>query len=231
MTEHSPTTRPFSPQILEAHHWPPRQAFDGLPRSHAWAVPWSDLMMTMFILFVVLYAVQAPRPAPSGAREVPVQAVFPAVLPPSSALPGDILRAAEAMQHLADSPGVLTVETLPGGVRLAVTPDAAHTPQPLLPRVAAVLTQSAAKVHVIGHSAQGSSWTQAAQAAERVAQTLQQSGVLENRLWVTARSSETHDPALAQGWVDIVLGSAEVLPPPSIPQETPGFTAWLHGGS
>ncbi|WP_281751583.1 flagellar motor protein MotB [Thermodesulfomicrobium sp. WS] len=229
MAEHA-HARPFSPQMLEEHRWLPCQSVDGTPRSHAWAVPWSDLMMTMFVLFVVLYAVQAPRPVPSGAREVPVQAVFPAVLPPAVVLPGDLIQAADAMQPLANAPGVLAVETLPGGVRLAVTPDAAHTPQPLLSRVAEALTRSAATVHVIGYSAHGASWTQAAQAAAAVAQVLRQRGVAEDRLWVTARSSEAHDPALARGWVDIVLGSVEVLPPPHLPGEAPGIAAWLQGG-
>lgn len=32
-----------------------------MPRSPNWAVPWSDLMMTMFILFVVLYAYQTAQ--------------------------------------------------------------------------------------------------------------------------------------------------------------------------
>ena len=32
-----------------------------MPRSPNWAVPWSDLMMTMFILFVVLYAYQTSK--------------------------------------------------------------------------------------------------------------------------------------------------------------------------
>ena len=32
-----------------------------MPRSPSWSVPWSDLMMTMFILFVVLYAYQTAK--------------------------------------------------------------------------------------------------------------------------------------------------------------------------
>lgn len=32
-----------------------------MPRSPSWSVPWSDLMMTMFILFVVLYVYQSAR--------------------------------------------------------------------------------------------------------------------------------------------------------------------------
>jgi len=32
-----------------------------MPRSPSWSVPWSDLMMTMFILFVVLYAYQSVK--------------------------------------------------------------------------------------------------------------------------------------------------------------------------
>lgn len=230
MAEHCPTTRPFCPKTLEEHRWLPRQAFDRLRRPHAWAVPWSDLMMTMFILFAVLYATQTPRPTPSRTQEVPVHAVFPAVLPPAAVLPGDLIRAAEAMQQLADAPEVLAAQNIPGGVRLALRPDAIRTPS-LLVHVANILTQSAAKVHVIGHSARDASWSQAAQAAEAVAQILRHHGVAEDRLWVTARRGDPHDPALIHGWVDIVLGSAEVLPPPSLSPEPSGFTAWLQGGS
>ena len=51
-----------------------REAF---PRSSGWIVCWSDLMMTMFVMFAALYAFQAPKIQYKSVTELPVQAFGP----------------------------------------------------------------------------------------------------------------------------------------------------------
>ena len=47
------------------------------PRSSGWIVCWSDLMMTMFVMFAALYAFQAPKIQYKSVTELPVQVFGP----------------------------------------------------------------------------------------------------------------------------------------------------------
>jgi flagellar motor protein MotB len=47
------------------------------PRASGWVVCWSDLMMTMFVMFAALYAFQAPKIQYKSVTELPVQAFGP----------------------------------------------------------------------------------------------------------------------------------------------------------
>ncbi|MGE4505261.1 MAG: flagellar motor protein MotB [Desulfovibrionaceae bacterium] len=86
---------------------------EGVAEATAWAVPWSDLMMVMFVLFVVLYVyasthkdvmlVFTDRPAPLGAPELP------------SALDGAI--AGLLARHGGDDPEVI-YKSGPSGVSI-----------------------------------------------------------------------------------------------------------------
>ncbi len=209
--------------------WPERQPVDTPRRPSSWAVPWSDLMMTMFVLFAVLYALQGARMTPSGPRETPTPVVLATVAPPAAALPGPLREAADQLRRLSDSPGVLTVEIISGGVRLALAPHA--TPAPLLNEVSRILAGIPLPVQVVGHGRGPKAWEKASRAAESIAQTLKGQGVAENRLWVTARyGDDAPTSALDQDWVDILLGAAPQLPPPHPLVDVPHIAAWLRGG-
>lgn len=221
---------PLAAPSLGESPWPRRQPLDAPQRATAWAVPWSDLMMTMFVLFAVLYAIQGARLSPAGAREAPVQAVIAAVAPPAQPLPGTLQQAEAELVRLQEAPGVLTVERLEHGVRLALSPEVAAKTQ-VVAQAGAILAALPVPVQVVVHAAGPGAWPETSRLAQTVAQTLVAQGVAEDRLWVTARgAAPTADPALAQGWVDIVLGAAAQLPPPRPRADDPHLTAWLHGG-
>jgi chemotaxis protein MotB len=79
---------------------------DGLLRAN-WAVPWSDLMMVMFVLFAALLAAQAVRrhaPAPPPPREIPSKPVpEPSAQPVVEQARPEAPLAGEALARAADA--------------------------------------------------------------------------------------------------------------------------------
>jgi len=55
----SPGAGPFAFSTADPYAWDMAPESDGFQRAGGWSVSWSDLMMTMFVLFTVLYVYQA----------------------------------------------------------------------------------------------------------------------------------------------------------------------------
>ena len=78
------------------------------PRSAGWVVCWSDLMMTMFIMFAALYVFQAPQIQFKSVTELAAQAVPIGAEPaPPRSLPGSILdRIHDRLRDLIERDGL-----------------------------------------------------------------------------------------------------------------------------
>ena len=83
-------------------------ARDAEPRSSGWVVCWSDLMMTMFIMFAALYVFQAPQIQFKSVSELTAQAAPIGSEPaPSRPLPGSILdRIHDRLRDLIERDGL-----------------------------------------------------------------------------------------------------------------------------
>jgi len=206
--------------------WPEGRRLLDVPPSagSAWSIPWSDLMMTMFVFFAVLYAVHTSQPGTSNAP--PMQATVQSTLPPALVLPGDIQAAADTLQVLREKPGVLAVDIIPHGVRLAMEPTA---PPSILREIASTIATGHAQVQVVGHAPRSNGWGTPSQMAQDIAAILLHHGVAAERLWVTAQSTED---AGSSPWVDILIGQITTPPPPlRRPPHESGIATWFQGGT
>jgi len=141
-------------------------------------------------------------------------------------LPGDVQAAADALQVLREKPGVLAVDIIPHGVRVAMEP----TPPPsLLHEIASTIATGHAQVQVVGHAPRDHGWEIPSQLAQGIAATLLRHGVAAQRLWVTAQTTED---AGSSPWVDILIGQITTPPPPlRRPSHEPGIATWFQGGT
>lgn len=94
-------------------------ARDPEPRSPGWVVCWSDLMMTMFIMFAALYVFQAPQIQFKSVSELTAQAVPIGSEPaPPRPVPGSILdRLHDRLRDLIERDGLqawCSVRSMPG---------------------------------------------------------------------------------------------------------------------
>jgi chemotaxis protein MotB len=191
----------FDPQLDRTESIGPRWV-DGIPElpprdevAVGWSVPWSDLMMVMFILFVVLFVTQVAeqevgavfRPDAEVAESSLGSAYIPwrspgvrhAAVP--AALPGiDVAVAADDSVRL----------TLPSALLFELgSAEIGSEAEDVLANVASVLGRSIGPVQVIGHtddfplhdSRYATNWELSAARAAAVARALIRRGVLDPR--------------------------------------------------
>jgi chemotaxis protein MotB len=128
-----------------------------------WSVPWSDLMMVMFILFVVLYSYdRAERPVREafGERD-PALAAAPAIREPRLPSPESVLEQSRRAAAEVSPEEIEVVLHDSRTVRVSVHGDAFFDlgkaelrPETsrLLDRLSRVLTGNDLPVHVVGHT-------------------------------------------------------------------------------
>ena len=143
-----------------------------------WSVPWSDLMMIMFVVFAVLFIFTSTRKTPPPQPQETPTAATKAPTDPMQAFLGqleDPVRGGKAFQDVkgqavretyyqSDNLGVSVVRETDRQVRVFLRGDLFFAPggdslagnsAPYLARIAEILKVSNGAVLVVGHSAEG----------------------------------------------------------------------------
>jgi chemotaxis protein MotB len=136
-----PEPEPFEPDHQEQGY------------SDGWSIPWSDLMMVMFVLFAVLYAYSAAERDVRETLQEPEEAVLRE--------PGDVFEQGRAAIHRTALENVevsllgdrSVLISLPGPLLFDLgKADLRPETFPVLDQVAGVIGRTPYEVHVIGHT-------------------------------------------------------------------------------
>lgn len=220
------------------------------PRSANWAIWWSDLMMTMFIMFAALYAFQMPvsRAVPSPSEPMPV-VVRPRPDDAGSILARihDQIRDVIQRESLGDSviarltPGKSLRVTLAGDAffisgSATLRPEGKNALAPL----ARILRGAPHSLAVSGHASAGESlpdgsgpWTLSTARSGEVAKFLIRDGVSSDRVSLAGYGDQRplrKDMAASarNRRVDLVLSMDNPTEPvPEIAQSGSGFRSWV----
>lgn len=237
------------------------QHFDIFSREHgfrpaSWVICWSDLMMTMFIMFAALYLFQIPKIQFKSVAETSVSALplGTEVIPPQPS-DGSILdRLHDRLRDLVVRDGLqssILVQSVPGkalhvtiagdllfqGSSVALRADVKKT----LVSVGEILSSAPHTLSVVGHSAVGEAgpgfsgpWELSAAMAAAVASFLMDdAGLPATRVLLAGYGDQRPllqgDGARANRRVELVLSSenpTEPLPSVKVPSGE-GFRQWL----
>ena len=240
----------------------PSQHFDifdreAAPRQAGWVVCWSDLMMTMFIMFAALYAFQAPTIQLKAVTELPAEAAAPGVLPvppvpPAESVLGRIHDRIRDMAARLGLEGIVEVRLVPdkalhvtvGGDFLFGDSGAALRPEARarLTELAAILGSAPQALAVVGHAAPderlgvpSGPWRLSADRAMEMAMYLGQAGVEESRMFVVGYGDQRpvhRDGSFAGSRrVELILsGENPTEPLPAVDEAPGGFRRWVAAG-
>ncbi|GAB6111534.1 OmpA/MotB family protein [Desulfomicrobium salsuginis] len=225
------------------------------PKAAAWVVCWSDLMMTMFIMFAALYAFQTPKIQFKSVTDLPARVEgggeLPLPAPPVESMLGRIHDRIRDMIERSRLDGAVTVQLVPekslhvtlagdflfGPGGAALRPDVKSA----LLELAAILRSAPHAMAVVGHAAPGEAggdfaapWRLSSARAMEVAMFLAtEAGFPPERLLVTAygdqRPVQAGDAAQRSRRVELVL-SAEIPTDPlpsAVEGGEGGFRRWV----
>jgi chemotaxis protein MotB len=191
----------------------------------AWVLPWADLMMIMFVLFVALFIYASNKKDAAPLFLAPARAAAPEqggvlgsieeflqIFAGRGLTPGANLRAYERTREIiykSDPKGVSVSLEADGGMRMVLRGDVAFAPgraelspesQLFLKEAAGVLAVSPNTVHVVGHAEDGEArpgedLRLSAQRAASVAEFLARAGIEQRRLAVTGLGASRPEAA------------------------------------
>ena len=225
------------------------------PKAAAWVVCWSDLMMTMFIMFAALYAFQTPKIQLKSVTDLAVRVEgggdLPVPAPPVESMLGRIHDRIRDMIERSRLNGVIAVSLVPekslhvtlagdflfGPGGAALRPDVKSG----LLELAAILRSAPHAMAVVGHAAPGEAggdvaapWRLSSARAMAVAMFLAtEAGFPPERLLVTAygdqRPVQAGDVAPRSRRVELVLSTENPTDPlPSAEGSGgDGFRRWV----
>ena len=223
------------------------------PRPAHWTMCWSDLMMTMFIMFAFLYIFQmpriAPQPDPDTPRVEPVHVRVPVTRQDAGSLLDRVHDQVHALIERKGLDSLMAVQFVPGkSLHVVFRGDlfGSGSDMPLSPVFAAALIDLAEILRtapytlaVVGHSDPGENvqghagpWGLAASRAARAAGMLVAEGRLPaDRIYVVGYGDQRPDAGAAPGVgrVELVLSAENPTEPRS---EAPraaadGYRQWL----
>lgn len=242
----------------------PSQHFDIFAREAGsaqagWVVCWSDLMMTMFIMFAALYAFQAPTIQFKTVSDLPVEAAGSGVqpvppLPPEESMLGRIHDRIRDMVGRRGLDGVVAVRLVPDkALHVVLAGDFLFGPgdaqlraeaRGRLDELADILRGAPHTLAVVGHAApderlgdNSGPWKLSAARAVEMAMFLGEAGIPDSRMFVAGygdqRPVHAGDSFGRSRRVELVLSvenPTEPLPDADRGDEG-GFRRWLAAAS
>ena len=232
-------------------------AREAVPKQAGWVVCWSDLMMTMFIMFAALYAFQAPTIQLKSVTDLPAEATAPGVqaappVPPAESVLGRIHDRIRDMVGRLGLEGVVDVRLVPdkalhvtvagdflfGGAGATLRPEA----RARLAELAAILRSAPQTLAVVGHAAPDERlgvpegpWRISVDRAMEMAMYLGQAGLGESRMFVVGYGDQR--PVHSGGSfarsrrVELILSGDNPTEPLSAVDDAPGgFRRWVASG-
>lgn len=225
-------------------------------RSASWSIWWSDLMMTMFIMFAALYAFQMPRSAPSSTSNLsvpPVAAASGRVISADPVLDRIHAQLADAIEH-SGLRGLVTLDLVPDtSIHLVVSggvifPSGGAGLKPGIQRglreLALIMSRSPYDLAVVGHCAPGElnsgaagTWALSVARAGAVVEYLSREEVFPvERMYIVGygdqrpvNSQPGRDQTHADRRVELVLGTVNITAPLARVDDANqgGFRKWL----
>lgn len=225
------------------------------PKGASWALCWSDLMMTMFVMFAFLYIFQMPRHTSQPDPDTPRIETVPVNVPVHRPEAGFLLdRIHDQIHNLIEQQrlhSLMSVHFVPGksihvlcrGNLFDASADMAATPAftSALRELGTILQTAPHAVAVVGHSdpgeysqKSGGPWGLSTTRAARVAEVLVTEGRLAaDRIYIVGYGDQRPGSVPGAGRVEVVLSAETPTEPmPEIAQAAEaaaadGFRQWL----